>query len=241
MADIPTNGSAAPRGVAVVTGGGTGIGLACTKHFLDRGWQVIALGLEQDEAVPGIEFRQLDVTDEAAITAALGGLEGIDALVNAAGTIQHEGREWNAEGFRRVLDVNLTGTQLVTMAARAALAQRKGAVVNFASMFSWFGSRNNPSYAASKGAVVALTRSHAVAFADLGIRVNAVAPGWVDTRLASGAIHNPERAPGIMARIPARRWGQPDDVADVVGFLASPAARYVNGALIPVDGGYHIG
>ena len=230
------------RKVAVVTGGGTGIGLACARHFAAMGWRVIALGMDRGDAeAPGIEFTKLDVTDEAAILQATQVLDGIDALVNAAGLIRHEGREWGSEGFKQVLEVNLVGTQLMTMACKDALARRHGAVVNFASMFSWFGSRNNPSYAASKGAVVALTRSHAMAFAELGIRVNAVAPGWIDTRLASGAIHNPDRAPGILARIPAKRWGKAEEVADVVGFLSSSSSRYVTGALIPVDGGFHIG
>ena len=230
------------RNVAVVTGGGTGIGLACARHFAAMGWRVIALGMDREDAdAPGVEFSKLDITDEVAVQQAVQGLDGIDALVNAAGLIRHEGREWGSEGFRQVLEVNLVGTQLVTMACKDGLAKRQGAVVNFASMFSWFGSRNNPSYAASKGAVVALTRSHAMAFADLGIRVNAVAPGWIDTRLASGAIHNPDRAPGILARIPAKRWGTADEVAEVVGFLSTAPSRYVTGALVPVDGGFHIG
>lgn len=242
MTQTSPSKSVQERNVAVVTGGGTGIGLACARHFSAQGWRVISLGLDREQDISSdIEFRQLDVTSEAAIAAAIKDLDSINALVNAAGLIRHEGREWGSEGFRQVLDVNLTGTHLVTMACKNALSQRSGAVVNFASMFSWFGSRNNPSYAASKGAVVALTRSHAMAFAELGIRVNAVAPGWIDTRLASGAIHNPERAPGILARIPLKRWGQPEEVAEVVGFLTSPAARYVTGALIPVDGGFHIG
>lgn len=142
------------------------------------GWRVIALGMDREAAdAPGVEFSKLDITDETAVKQAVQGLDGIDALVNAAGLIRHEGREWGAEGFRQVLEVNLVGTQIVTMACKDGLAQRHGAVVNFASMFSWFGSRNNPSYAASKG-VVALTRSHAMGFAEFGIRVNAVAPGW---------------------------------------------------------------
>jgi NAD(P)-dependent dehydrogenase (short-subunit alcohol dehydrogenase family) len=226
---------------AVITGGGTGIGLACSKLYASHGWRVLRWGLDNDgEGVEEGNFQRLDVTDQRAIEAAVSGIERVDALVNAAGLIRHEGREWQADSFRRVLDVNVTGIQLVTLACRDALSAAGGAVVNFASMFSWFGSSRNPAYAASKGAVVALTRSHAVAFAELGIRVNAVAPGWINTRLASGALNNPERAPAILERIPLKRFGQPEEVADLIWFLTSPAARYVTGALIPVDGGFHV-
>jgi NAD(P)-dependent dehydrogenase (short-subunit alcohol dehydrogenase family) len=164
----------------------------------------------------------------------------VAALVNCAGMILHEAKEFTPAGFRRVIDVNLVGTQLVTLALRNALATARGSVVNLASMFSIFGSSRNPAYAASKGAIVAVTRSHAVAFAAQGIRVNAVAPGWIDTRLASGALSNPERAPARMARLPLARWGTAADVADVVAFLVSDDARYVTGAVLPVDGGYSV-
>ena len=150
----------------------------------------------------------------------------------------HEAKEFTPSGFRRVIDVNLVGTQLVTLALRGALSAARGSVVNVASVWSFFGSPRNPAYAASKGAVVQLTRSHAVGFAAEGIRVNAVAPGWIDTRLAAGAISNPERSAAIMARIPLARWGTPADVADVVAFLHSTDARYITGAILPVDGGY---
>jgi len=227
--------------IAVVTGGGSGIGRACAEKLTAIGYRVVCCGLDQETDWPAhLEFVRLDVTDEKAVDAFAARFQSVSALVNCAGMILHEAKEFTPEGFRRVIDVNLTGTQLVTLALRAALAAARGSVVNLASMWSFFGSPRNPAYAASKGAVVQITRSHAVAFAAQGIRVNAVAPGWIDTRLAAGAISNPERSAAIMARIPLGRWGTPADVADVVAFLHSDDARYITGAVLPIDGGYGV-
>jgi len=225
--------------IAIVTGGGSGIGRACAEKLAAIGYRAVCCGLDQEADWPAeLEFVRLDVTDEKAVDAFAARFASVSALVNCAGMIMHEAREFTPEGFRRVIDVNLTGTQLVTVALRPALAAARGSVVNLASMWSFFGSPRNPAYAASKGAVVQITRSHAVAFAPQGIRVNAVAPGWIDTRLAAGAISNPERSKAIMARIPLGRWGTPADVADVVAFLHSDEARYITGAILAVDGGY---
>lgn len=227
--------------IAVVTGGGSGIGRACAEKLAATGYRVVCCGLDHESAWPAsLEFVRLDVTDEQAVEAFAARFATVAALVNCAGMILHEAKEFTPEGFRRVIDVNLVGTQLVTLALRTGLAATRGSVVNLASMFSFFGSPRNPAYAASKGAIVQITRSHAVAFASQGIRVNAVAPGWIDTQLAAGAIANPERSSAIMARLPLGRWGTPADVADVVAFLHSDDARYVTGAVVPIDGGYSV-
>lgn len=232
----------AQRPLAIVTGGGTGLGLASAERLLAAGFRVVALGLDTETLPedPAFEFRRFDVTSAQDVADVAAEFGAVDALVNAAGIILHEGREHETEGFRRVMEVNVEGTRLISWALRPALAARRAAVVNFASMWTVFGSGRNPAYSASKGAVMALTRSMAVAWAGDGIRVNAVAPGWVRTRMAVNAMSDPVRSTPILARIPAGRWGEPKEVGDVVTFLVSPQASYVTGAFLPVDGGYCI-
>jgi NAD(P)-dependent dehydrogenase (short-subunit alcohol dehydrogenase family) len=230
---------------ALVTGGVSGIGAATSLAFKRAGAAVIACGLTDAELAAaranpdfaGVELRKLDVTDGDAVTALVGGLASLDYVVNSAGTIRR-GAEHDPAVFGQVIDVNLNGGMRVTAAARPLLAQRKGAVVFIASVMSYFGGPAQPAYSASKGAVRNLTMSLACAYAADGIRVNAVAPGWVMTELSRGARENPERNAQINARIPIGRWADTGEIADPILFLCSDAARYMTGTVMIVDGGY---
>jgi NAD(P)-dependent dehydrogenase (short-subunit alcohol dehydrogenase family) len=225
---------------AIVTGGGTGIGLATSHRLAAAGYRVIVGGLDREGELPaGAEFLTTDVTKQEDLDALVARAGRVDALVNCAGILRQE-REWNVEDFKFVLDVNLTASLAAATTARDKLRDARGSIVNIASMWSYFGSPKSPAYASSKGGIVALTRSMAVAWGAEGIRVNAVAPGWVMTRMAMGAKNDPAREPKITARIPLGRWADPSEVANVIAFLVSDEATYVHGALLPVDGGYSI-
>ncbi len=182
----------------------------------------------------------LDVCDGARVQTLLDSIDTLDVLVNCAGAIRRGGAEHDPEVFAQVLAVNLTGTMRLCSAARAKLAARRGCIVNTASMLSFFGGGLVPGYSASKGGVAQLTKSLAIAYAAEGIRVNAVAPGWIATPLTQPLVDDPARSAPIVARTPLARWGTPEDVAGPVLFLASPAARFVTGVILPVDGGYLI-
>ena len=230
---------------ALVTGGVSGIGAATSLAFKRAGAAVIACGLTDAELATaranpdfaGIDVRRLDVTDLAAVNALVGGLASLDYVVNSAGIIQR-GAEHQPEVFDRVLEVNVSGGMRVATAARPLLARRRGAVVFVASIMAFFGGPVQPAYSSSKGAVCNLTMSLACAYAADGVRVNAVAPGWVMTDLSRGARENPERNAQINARIPLGRWAEPAEIADPILFLCSDAARYLTGTVMIVDGGY---
>ena len=230
-----------------ITGATSGIGEAIAQAFVRDGAQVIATGATQQEVQKasalanskGIDFRVLDVRDDAAVQTMVKGIGELDVVVNCAGVIQRS-LELEAEAFARTIDINLNGTMRVCAAAREGLKARRGCIVNTASMLSFFGGGLVPGYSASKGGVAQLTKSLAIAYADDGIRVNAVAPGWIATPLTQALQDDPQRAAPILARTPMKRWGTPADIAGPVMFLASAQAQFVTGVILPVDGGYLI-
>jgi NAD(P)-dependent dehydrogenase (short-subunit alcohol dehydrogenase family) len=217
---------------ALVTGAASGIGRATAAAFRAAGYKVIAADIAVGDGIT-----VLDVRDPASIAAVAGKLDSLHALFNAAGIIRRR-EEYDPAVFAEVIDVNLTGVMRLSVACKPALAKGKGAVINIASLYAFDGAPHAPGYAASKGAIAQLTKSLAIDWAKDGIRVNAIAPGWVETPLSAGARSDPARNKAIIDRVPMGRWAKPEEIADPAVFLASDAARFITGAVIPVDGGY---
>jgi NAD(P)-dependent dehydrogenase (short-subunit alcohol dehydrogenase family) len=217
---------------ALITGATGGIGGALLRAFQQVGYQTIGV-----DRAPAEDVSALDVTDTDAVAAFAKRLDALAVLVNAAGVIRLR-EEYDPSEFARVVDVNLTGTMRMAVACREALAKGSGSIVNIASMHAIFGAPLSPAYSASKAGIVQLTKSLAVGWAADGIRVNAIAPGWIDTPMTVPARSDPARNRAILDRTPLGRWGTPDDIVGPALFLASDAARFITGAVLVVDGGY---
>jgi 2-deoxy-D-gluconate 3-dehydrogenase len=238
---------------AVVTGARTGIGRACAVALAGAGADVVLCGRSaggmEDVAgevrslgasawTVGAEMSDLDAVGEVA--ARVLGEHRVDILVNNAGMIARGPTAGvSLETWRDVLTVNLDAVFLLSQRFGVPMTERgSGAVVNIASLLSFQGGLNVAAYTASKHAVTGLTKSLANEWASLGVNVNAVAPGYVVTNNTEALRADPDREPSIRARIPAGRWAKPEDIAGAVAFLASPAARYVHGHTLVVDGGW---
>ncbi len=230
----------------LVVGGSSGIGAAIARGFLSAGANVFLTGvsagevenLASDPQLSGATALVLDVRDGDAVESEIRALGNLDCLVNCAGIIRRS-EELDPAVFSQVVDVNLTGTMRCCAAARPALANSpSAAILNTASMLSFFGGGLVPGYAASKGGISQLTKSLAIAYASDEIRVNAVAPGWIATPLTEALRNDPERSRTLIERTPMGRWGQPQDIASAALFLCSPAAAFITGTILNVDGGY---
>jgi NAD(P)-dependent dehydrogenase (short-subunit alcohol dehydrogenase family) len=226
---------------AMVTGGTGGIGRAIALALVSEGCDVTVTGLtpaeveasrRSDEPLAAVP---LDVTDQEAVNHLVGRFDRLDLLINAAGMLLRDGREFDLPDFLRVVDVNLAGTARMCLACRPLLERRGGSIVNLASMLSFFGSGSVPAYSASKGGVAQLTKSLAIAWADRGIRVNAIAPGWFPSDMSGYVLER--HADTLQRHIPLGRFGGPEDLKGAVVFLASRASAYVTGHTLVVDGG----
>ena len=219
-----------------------GIGALIARAFQDAGAKVAITGAEPepaDEDRRRFAYTQLDVTDLAAVRALSARTERLDILVNCA-AITSRGEEMEPAFFERVVDVNLHGTMRTALAFYPQLKAQRGALINIASMYARFGSPKNPAYGASKAAVAQLTKSLAIAWAADGIRVNAVAPGFIVTQQSAKSRTDPSHVAAVNLRTPMGRWGQPEDIAGPVLFLASSAAGFMTGTCLAIDGGYSI-
>ncbi|WP_432494248.1 glucose 1-dehydrogenase [Kineococcus auxinigenes] len=237
---------------AVVTGGGRGLGLGISTALLRAGADVVVLGrrevpgeLHEEAARHGrrVHHHAVDLADASAVEAAARAVldaHRVDVLVNNAGAQErHPAVDFPLQAFDRVLDVNLRAVfQLCQLFGRPMLERGEGRVVNVASLLSFQGGLTVPAYAASKGAVAQLTKALCNEWAGRGVGVNAVAPGYMATDMNEALLADPQRLEQLSVRIPAGRWGTPQDVGDVVVFLASPAAAYVHGHVLAVDGGW---
>lgn len=228
----------------VITGGTRGIGAAAVRRFSAAGDRVyflyeksmeLAQRLEQETGAVGI---RCDITQENAVNQAFGQIGHVDVLVNNAGIVDYNPINWvSAETFRRVMDVNVTGMFLCCKAVLSGMLQnQKGAIVNVSSMWGRVGSSCEVAYSTSKAAVIGMTKALAKELGPSGIRVNAVAPGVIQTDMVKNVA--PEVMEELRQETPLEQLGKPEQVADAIWYLASEQASFVTGTLLDVSGGF---
>lgn len=239
---------------ALVTGGSRGLGRGMAEGLLEAGADVAILGQTElifqtarelgEQAGRPVWPLQADLSDRAGVRqvfeTCLEKLGTLDILVVSHGIQRrYPAEKFPLEEWDEVLEVNLTSVFLLNqLAARVMLPKGKGKIINIASLLSFSGGITVPAYAAAKGGVAQLTKALSNEWAGRGVNVNAIAPGYMDTDMNTALLNDPERNRTISERIPAGRWGQPADMKGLVVFLASDASDYINGIIIPVDGGW---
>ena len=240
----------------IITGGSRGLGFGMSKALHQAGATLVIIASnenrlkncveELDDNTATVYYVAADLSNNSDLQntfdRALGMLNGsIDVLINCAG-IQYRcpAATFPADKWNAVINLNLTSTFIMSqLAGNIMIKQGYGKIINIASMTSFFGSVMIPAYSASKGGVMQLTKALSNEWAEHGVTVNAIAPGYMETELTSDMkLKNPEQYREITNRIPAKRWGTPDDLGGIVIFLSSSASDYISGAIIPVDGGY---
>ncbi|MEO1494723.1 MAG: SDR family oxidoreductase [Pseudomonadota bacterium] len=228
----------------LVTGGSNGIGHAIARAFAEAGADVTITGTrasvdDYQTDLSGLGYRPLRVEDATEVDAFIAETGALDVLVNNAGNAVRGDEGQTPEGFELNMEINLNSVFRLCQGLRSKLAQRPGAIVNIASMTSYLASPRVPGYGASKAAVLQLTKTLGELYAPDGIRVNAIAPGWIETNLTQAPRTMDGFTQTVIERTPMRRWGRPQDLAGTALYLASAdLAGFVTGVTIPVDGGY---
>lgn len=223
----------------LITGGSGGIGRELAEAFLAHGGNVIVADIasRNGEMDHRIRYEPLDVTSEEEVDSLATRIDSLDVVIHCAGKLARW-EEYKPSVFMNILDIHLVGSLRLANAFHGHLKAAGGCIINIASMYSYFGAPQVPAYAAAKTGIVSLTKSLAINYAADGIRVNAIAPGWIKTEISRGGRENPEFNARVVARIPSGEWSDPSELSGTAIFLASPAASLINGVTIPVDGGY---
>lgn len=230
----------------LVVGGSSGIGNSIAQSFRAKGASVHVWGTraskedykgDEGSDLEGLTYTQVDVSDSQAIANAPLPFDGLDVLVHSQGAVLYRRQEFEPEGWRKVMAVNVDSIMQISMKFHDQLAKSQGSVIAVSSIGAFRGAIGNPAYAASKAAAVSLVKTLAQAWAPEGIRVNGIAPSLVDTKMTKVTMDNAERRARSLAKIPLGRFGNVEEMAGVALFLASPLATYVCGQTIVVDGG----
>lgn len=241
--------------MALVTGGGSGIGLAIARSFIEAGARVVIAGRREavlqaavTELGNGASYKVCDLSVLSGLAAFVENIEQefgpIDILVNNAGiNLKKPALEVSDAEFENILQVNLQAVFALSREAVAKMAPRgKGSILLISSMASQYGIPKVVAYTAAKSGVEGITKALAVEWSPLGIRINCIAPGFIETDMSAKALNNdPERKNRVLARTPMQHLGKPEDVGQAAVFLSSPAAKYITGVVLPVDGGNAIG